>query len=73
MLNEFDHYLEQRHLCAKVRKHRYYWNATIDKGHQLAIQQDRQRKPTFSYCRYADDCVPRALNAASAAGGARCT
>lgn len=57
MLNEFDHYLEQRHLCAKVRKHRYYWNATIDKGHQLAIQQDRQRKPTFSYCRYADDFI----------------
>ena len=57
MLNEFDHYLEERHLCTKVRKHRYRWNESIEKGLSIAIQQDRKRKPTFSHCRYADDFV----------------
>ncbi len=57
MLNEFDHHLERHHLCTKVRKHHHRWNDSIDNGLPIAIQQDRQRKPTFSYCRYADDFV----------------
>ena len=31
------------------------------------------RHKGIPFCRYADDGVPRALNAASAAGGVRCT
>lgn len=57
MLNEFDHYLEKQHLNTTVRKHRYRWNESIEKGRSYAISQGRERKPTLSYCRYADDFV----------------
>lgn len=57
MLNEFDYYLEQHHLSQRVRKHRYRWNASIENGNPIALAQDRKRKPTISYCRYADDFV----------------
>lgn len=57
MLNEFDQHLERRYLSNKVRKKTYRWNDSIKNGLPVAIAQSRQRKPTLSYCRYADDFV----------------
>jgi len=73
MLNEFDQYLDRRYLCSKARKDRWYNNYSVKIGRRSTKGEARTWKPSVSYCRYADDCVPRALNAASAAGGARCT
>jgi group II intron reverse transcriptase/maturase len=51
--------------------------ANVYLHHVLDLWFDRVVKPRCKgeawMIRYADDCVPRALSAASAAGGARCT
>lgn len=57
MLHEFDAYLEVNYLCLKARNHRYAWNAGVRQGKPAAIRENRQLKPTVSYCRYADDFV----------------
>ncbi|MGQ7848768.1 reverse transcriptase domain-containing protein [Granulosicoccus sp. 3-233] len=72
MLNEFDQYLEERYLSKKARNDRWYNNSSVKVGRRSAKGVTRTWQPSASYCRYADDCVPRALIAASAAGGARC-
>jgi group II intron reverse transcriptase/maturase len=57
MLNEFDQYLQSCYLNYKVRKKTYRWNSSIKNGFPIAVSQGRQRKPTLSYCRYADDFI----------------
>ncbi len=64
MLNEFDQYLDKCYLGKKVRKDRWSWNHSIKLARKSAIDENRQWKPAVAYCRYADDCVPRALKAA---------
>nr|WP_320016568.1 reverse transcriptase domain-containing protein [uncultured Desulfobacter sp.] len=59
MLNEFDQWLETKHLNKKVRKDRWAWNFGIKLQRPIAIAENRQWKPAVAYCRYADDCVPR--------------
>ena len=60
MLNEFDQYLDACYLNKKARRKRWYWNNSIKIGRKTAIEQDWKWKPAVAYCRYADDCVPRA-------------
>lgn len=60
MLNEFDQYLDKHYLGKKARTNRDYWNHSIKIGRKVAIEESRQWKPAVAYCRYADDCVPRA-------------
>ena len=55
MLHEFDQYLEQHYLGKKVRKDRWYWNSSIQKGRSTAIREGWEWKPALAYCRYADD------------------
>jgi hypothetical protein len=64
MLNEFDQYLNKHYLGKKARKDRWSWNHSIKIGRKSAIDEKRKWKPAVAYCRYADDCVPRALIAA---------
>lgn len=59
MLNEFDQWLEVNYLGEKARKDRWYWNETIRQQRPIARRENRQWQPAVSYCRYADDCVPR--------------
>jgi RNA-directed DNA polymerase len=60
MLHEFDNWMETNYLSKKVRKDRWAWNFGIQKGRPIALLENRQWKPAVSYCRYADDCAPRA-------------
>jgi group II intron reverse transcriptase/maturase len=55
MLNEFDQYLDKCYLSKEARYARNYWNRTVQSEHPIALREDRQRKPTVAYCRYADD------------------
>jgi hypothetical protein len=55
MLNEFDQYLDKLYLSKKARKDRWYWNHSIKIGRKPAIEENRQWKPSISYCRFADD------------------
>ena len=57
MLNEFDHYLDKLYLSKKSRKDRWYWNHSIKIGRKPAIEENRQWKPSISYCRFADDFI----------------
>lgn len=57
MLNEFDQWLEMKHLNKKVRKDRWAWNFGIKLQRPIAIAENRQWKPAVAYCRYADDFV----------------
>jgi group II intron reverse transcriptase/maturase len=57
MLNEFDHYLDKLYLSKKARKDRWYWNHSIKIGRKPAIEENRQWKPSISYCRFADDFI----------------
>ncbi len=57
MLNEFDQWLDKRNLSKKARKDRWYWNDSIKRQRNIAIQKGRQWKPAVAYCRYADDFV----------------
>lgn len=57
MLTEFDNYLDKHYLCSKARKDRWYWNNSIKRGRKPAITENRQWKPSVSYCRYADDFI----------------
>ena len=57
MLNEFDIWMEENSLSAKVRKDRWAWNSAIEKRRPITIRENRQWKPAVSYCRYADDFV----------------
>ena len=57
MLNEFDQWLEAKHLNKKVRKDRWAWNFGIKLQRPIAIAENRQWKPAVAYCRYADDFV----------------
>lgn len=57
MLNEFNQYLNKRHLSGKARKDRWYWNYSIQRGRSTAVKENWQWKPTVAYCRYADDFV----------------
>lgn len=57
MLNEFDRYLDKLYLSKKARKDRWYWNHSIKIGRKPAIEENRQWKPSISYCRFADDFV----------------
>ncbi len=64
MLNEFDQYLDKHYLGKKARTDRDHWNHSIKIGRKVAIEENRQWKPAVAYCRYADDCVPRAQTVA---------
>lgn len=57
MLNEFDQWLEAKHLSPKARKDRWYWNDSIKRQRPIALRQHRQWLPAVAYCRYADDFV----------------
>ena len=57
MLNEFDQWLEAKHLNQKARKDRWYWNDSIKRQRPIAIRENRQWLPAVAYCRYADDFV----------------
>jgi RNA-directed DNA polymerase len=57
MLNEFDQYLDKLYLSKKARKDRWYWNHSIKIGRKPAIEENRQWKPSISYCRFADDFI----------------
>jgi len=57
MLHEFDQYLERKYLAHKVKRHREVWNRSVKDQIPIAVRQNRQRMPTVSYCRYADDFV----------------
>ncbi len=57
MLHEFDLWVDQNYLNAKVRKDRWAWNNGIKIQRPIAILENRQWKPGVSYCRYADDFV----------------
>ena len=55
VLNEFDQWLEAKHLSKKARKDRWAWNFGIQQQRPIAVREDRQWKPAVAYCRYADD------------------
>lgn len=55
MLNEFDWWLDAKHLSDKARKDRWYWNRTIQDGRPIAERENRKWIPAVAYCRYADD------------------
>ncbi len=57
MLNEFDQWLEAKHLSKKARKDRWYWNDSIKRQRPIALGENRQWLPAVAYCRYADDFV----------------
>ncbi len=57
VLNEFDTWLEKKHLNKKARKDRWSWNFGIKQKRPIAIKENRQWKPAVAYCRYADDFV----------------
>ena len=57
MLNEFDQWLEAKHLSSKARKDRWYWNDSIKRQRPIALREHRQWLPAVAYCRYADDFV----------------
>jgi len=57
MLNEFDQYLDKLYLSKKSRKDRWYWNHSIKIGRKPALEENRQWKPSISYCRFADDFI----------------
>jgi group II intron reverse transcriptase/maturase len=63
MLHEFDGWMDANYLSKKVRKDRWAWNFGILKQRPIAARENRQWKPAVSYCRYADDCAPRAQRA----------
>jgi group II intron reverse transcriptase/maturase len=55
MLNEFDQWLEQRYLCKKARKDRWYWNFSLKRP--ISAKEGRTWLPAVAYSRYADDFV----------------
>jgi group II intron reverse transcriptase/maturase len=57
MLHEFDQWLEENHLNARHRSHIYTWNRSVRKRIPKALKEERKLKPSYSYCRYADDFV----------------
>jgi group II intron reverse transcriptase/maturase len=57
MLNEFDQWLDAKHLNDKARRDRWYWNRTVKSQRPIAINEDRQWLPAVTFCRYADDFV----------------
>lgn len=57
MLNEFDQYLDKLYLSKKARKDRWYWNHSIKIRRKPAVEENRQWKPSISYCRFADDFI----------------
>ena len=57
MLNEFDQWLDAKHLNDKARRDRWYWNRTVRSQRPIAINEDRQWLPAVTFCRYADDFV----------------
>jgi hypothetical protein len=57
MLHEFDMWMEATYLNEKARKDRWSWNFGIQQGRPITIRKNRQWKPAFAYCRYADDFV----------------
>lgn len=57
MLNEFDIWLDEKFLCKKARKDRWYWNNSIQRQRPIALRENRQWIPAVTYCRYADDFV----------------
>ena len=57
MLHEFDSWMEAEYLGKKVRNSRGHWNESVRKASPVAVRENRQWKPSVSYCRYADDFV----------------
>ncbi|MGB7184854.1 MAG: group II intron reverse transcriptase/maturase, partial [Burkholderiaceae bacterium] len=55
MLHGFDMWLERKYLSKKARKDRWAWNDRVLKQRPIAVRENRQWKPSVSYCRYADD------------------
>lgn len=57
MLHEFDCWMDAKYLSKKVRYHRARWNKGVRKAIPIAVRENREWKPSVSYCRYADDFV----------------
>jgi len=57
MLHEFDCWMEAKYLSKKVRYHRVGWNQSVRNAIPVAVHENREWKPSVSYCRYADDFV----------------
>jgi hypothetical protein len=57
MLNEFDQWLEAKHLSPNARMKRWYWNKGIKLQRPIALRENRQWLASVSYSGYADDFV----------------
>jgi group II intron reverse transcriptase/maturase len=57
MLNEFDQWLEENYLNPVTKRAVRVWNKSVRLQKPIAVREEREQKPYYSYSRYADDFV----------------